>query len=160
MKNIALMLIILLSTPCLSAEFECEDQLSGSTLKLDLSIDRAFNRSVVFKLCNKENVPILFAITEGSDFEPLNVNLNADEYEEIIEIIEKVAADARKPVNRGIYIDGSQWCLSHFEPFEAESYCVPSPKDRSNERNTGQLLRLGTVVWKLVNGDKRYGDLY
>lgn len=141
----------------LGIEDVCGERTARSGTVFTLTVDRAFEPSVIFKLCDREDKSKRFLLAsrqstghEGG-WDTKIVPLNPQAYERLVALHER-SLDYDVTMNVGGN-DGSTWCLETQRGFTYSKACFWTPTEESSERRLVGLVELGKELWKLAKWD-------
>jgi hypothetical protein len=139
------------------AEDVCGERTALSGTVFTLTVDRSFEPSVVFKLCDREDKSKRFLLvsTQSSGhkdkWDTKSIPLGLPAYQRVATLHEK-SLDYDVRVNFGGN-DGSTWCLETQRGPTYSKACFWTPTEESSARRLVGLVELGRELWKLAKLD-------
>ena len=116
-----------------------------------LSVDRSFEPTVTFKLCNREDKSRRFLLVSTQatghkdGWDSKSIPLGPEAYERLARLHEQALNyDVRIDVGGN---DGSMWCLETQRGFTYSKACFWTPTEEASTRRLSGLVALGRELW-------------
>jgi hypothetical protein len=151
--------MLLSSAPAFATGSEdvCGERTAQNGTVFTLTVDRSFEPSVIFKLCDREDKSKRFLLvsTQSSGhkdkWDTKTIPLGLQAYERVVSLYER-SLDYDVRINVGGN-DGSIWCLETQRGFTYSKACFWTPTEDASARRLIGLVELGRGLWKLAKLD-------
>jgi hypothetical protein len=153
----ALVMLLWIAPALAGADDVCGEHTSRSGTVFTLSVDRSFEPSVSFKLCNREDKSKRFLLVSAQSrghkdgWDSKSIPLGPEAYERLARLHEQsLNYDVRIGMGGN---DGSLWCLETQRGFTYSKACFWTPTEEASARRLNGLIELGKALWELAKLD-------